>query len=219
MRVLVAEDEPDLARLVAMGLRREGMAVDVALDGQEALDRLEVVDYDVVVLDRDLPRVHGDAVCRLLVERRAPCRILMLTAADALEDRVAGLNLGADDYLVKPFAFAELAARIRALVRRPARGAPPVLRAGDLILDAAQQTVSRAGRPIALTPKEFALLEALLAAGGAVVSAEELLERVWDEHADPLTNTVRVTMMRLRHKLGPPPLVDTVVGRGYRVLP
>jgi DNA-binding response OmpR family regulator len=214
--VLVVEDERVLARNLAEGLRDAGLAVDLAYDGAGALDKLDLVDYDVVVLDRDLPGVHGDDVCRRLSERDAPCRVLMLTAAAGVEERVAGLSLGADDYLQKPFAFAELVARIRALSRRRP-SAPPVLSRGDLTADLARRTVTRAGRPISLTRKEFGILEALLLADGAVLSAEELLDRVWDEHLDPFSNIVQVTVGRLRRKLGDPQLIHTVVGTGYRL--
>ncbi len=217
MRVLVVEDERTLAEAVARGLRREGFAVDVADDGEAALDKAAGTAYDVVVLDRDLPRVHGDDVCRALAG--APARILMLTAASGVEDLVDGLTLGADDYLGKPFVFAELVARVRALGRRAAAAVPPVLTGGDLVLDSGRRLVTRRGRPLSLTRKEFGVLEVLLAANGAVVSAEELLERVWDEYADPFTNAIRVTVMTLRRKLGDPPLVETVVGVGYRIAP
>jgi DNA-binding response OmpR family regulator len=216
VRVLVVEDEDTLARRIAEGLRDEGLAVDVAADGRTALEKLDVVGYDVVVLDRDLPVLHGDDVCRALVARRAATRVLMLTAAGGVEDRVEGLTLGADDYLPKPFAFAELVARIRTLGRRlPA--ASPVLTRGDLVMDTARRTVTRAGRNLALTRKEFGLLEILLLADGAVVSAEELLDRVWDENLDPLSNIVQVTVARLHRKRGDPPLVTTVIGTGYRI--
>jgi DNA-binding response OmpR family regulator len=212
----VVEDERVLARNIAEGLRDAGLAVDLAYDGDEALAKLDVVDYDVVVLDRDLPGTHGDDVCGALAERGASSRVLMLTAAAGVEDRVAGLTIGADDYLPKPFAFAELVARIRVLSRRrPA--APPVLRRDDLAADLARRTVTRGARPISLTRKEFGVLETLLLADGATVSAEELLERVWDEHIDPFSNIVQVTVGRLRRKLGDPPLIHTVVGTGYRV--
>ena len=218
MRVLVVEDEEVMAEAVARGLRREGMAVDVALDGGAALEKAALNDYDVVVLDRDLPEVHGDDVCRALVAGPpTTARILMLTAAGQVDDKVAGLGLGADDYLAKPFAFAELVARVRALGRRAGAPRPPVLRAGDVALDPARRTATRAGVLLALTRKELAVLEVLLAAAGAVVSAEELLEKAWDEHADPFTNTVRVTVMNLRRKLGAPALVETVPGAGYRI--
>jgi DNA-binding response OmpR family regulator len=217
VRVLVVEDEELLADAIARGLRREGMAVDVALDGALALEKAALCRYDVVVLDRDLPAVHGDDVCRALVAAPAPARILMLTASGAVGERVDGLNLGADDYLGKPFAFAEVVARVRALARRAGQPRPPVLVRHDLSLDPAQARATRAGRDLALNRKELGVLEVLLAADGAVVSAEELLERVWDEHADPFTNTVRVTLANLRRKLGPPPLIETLVGTGYRL--
>jgi DNA-binding response OmpR family regulator len=216
MRVLVVEDQKTLANRIAEGLRDQGMAVDVAYDGVAAVEVTAVNRYDVVVLDRDLPRVHGDAVCASLVAGPSPARILMLTAAAAVEDRVDGLNLGADDYLPKPFAFTELVARVRALSRR-APSTPPVITRGDLTMDRARRRVSRDGRLVPLTRKEFGVLEAVLGADGAVVSAEELLENVWDEHADPFTNTVSVTMARLRRKLGDPPLIETVIGSGYRL--
>jgi len=224
VRVLVVEDEETLADAIARGLRREGMAVDVAGDGGVALEKAATNGYDVVVLDRDLPVVHGDEVCRSLIAASpAPGaaeipRILMLTAAGDLDDRVAGLMLGADDYLGKPFAFAELVARIRALSRRGSLAVKPVLEVGDVVLDPARHYVTRAGRPLPVTRKELAVLEVLLRAGGAVVSAEQLLERVWDEHADPFTNTIRVTVMNLRRKLGDPPVIETVVGSGYRIV-
>jgi DNA-binding response OmpR family regulator len=217
MRVLVVDDQADLVEILLEGLRAEGMAVDAALGGRHALEQLTVNDYDVVVLDRDLPDVHGDEVCRRLIRGDAMTRILMLTAAGGIDDRVDGLSLGADDYLAKPFAFAELVARIRALGRRARPAVPPVLVRGDLTVDAARRTATRAGRPLDLTVKEFGLLEVLLGADGAVVTAEELLERVWDAHADPFTNTVRVTMMRLRRKLGEPAVIETVPGAGYRI--
>ena len=217
MRVLVVEDEELLADAIARGLRREAIAVDVALDGDAALSKLDVNEYEVVVLDRDLPGMHGDDICARLVAEGSPTRILMLTAASDVRDRVDGLSLGADDYLGKPFSFAELVARIRALGRRSPVGRPPVLRVGDLELDPARHTVARGGRPIALGRRELATLEVLMQADGAVVSAEELLERVWDEHADPFSNAVRVTIARLRRKLGPPPLIETVIGGGYRL--
>jgi DNA-binding response OmpR family regulator len=217
MRVLVAEDHARLAETVAAGLRREGMAVDVALDGQQALDRALVTGYDVIVLDRDLPAVHGDEVCRQLVSAGGASRILMLTAAGTIEDKVDGLGLGADDYLAKPFAFAELVARIRALARRTRPPLPPLLTNGDLRLDPAHRVASRAGRRLALTPKEFAVLELLLAAHGTVVSAEQLLEKAWDEMADPFTTTVKATVHRLRAKLGDPPVIQTVAQAGYRI--
>jgi DNA-binding response OmpR family regulator len=193
------------------------MAVDTAGDGASALEKLDVNDYDVVVLDRDLPGVHGDDVCRHLSQSGATTRILMLTAAGSIGDRVEGLGIGADDYLPKPFFFEELVARVRALGRRTTPATPPILTHGDLTLDPARHTVTRAGRELFLARKEFGVLETLLAARGAVVSAEELLERVWDERTDPFTNTVRVTMRNLRRKLGEPQLIQTVIGKGYRV--
>ncbi|PRY02499.1 response regulator transcription factor [Allonocardiopsis opalescens] len=216
MRVLLVEDEHSLAKYLAVGLRRHGFAVDLAADGGSALDKCATTPYDVVVLDRDLPVVHGDAVCRELAER-GTARVLMLTASGAVEDRVSGLAMGADDYLGKPFAFSELVARVRALGRRSAPARPPVLRAADVVLDPARRTAERAGRLLHLTPKEFGVLEQLLAARGAVVSAETLLDKVWDEHADPFTNAVRITVGTLRRKLGEPPLVATVTGAGYRI--
>ena len=222
MRVLIAEDEGALADTIAKGLRREGMAVDVAYDGQAALDRATVNHYDVVVLDRDLPHVHGDDVCRTLVGTTTSSigpqpRILMLTASGTLDDRVDGLTLGADDYLAKPFAFAELVARLRALARRSQPPLPPLLERRGVTVDPARRVASRDGRFLRLTNKELAVLEVLLAADGAVVSAEDLLERAWDEHADPFTNAVRVTVMKLRKKLGRPPLIETLPGSGYRL--
>ncbi|MEV4318477.1 response regulator transcription factor [Actinocrispum sp. NPDC049592] len=217
MRVLVVEDEPILADAIAEWLRREAFAVDVALDGDSALERLAVNDYDVLVLDRDIPVVHGDEVCRSVVASGAATRILMLTAAAAVRDRVAGLGLGADDYLPKPFAFVELSARVHALLRRTRPAAPPVLERAGLRIDPARREVSRDGQAIALANKEFAVLTELVRAEGAVVSSEQLLEKVWDENIDPFTNVVRVTMMKLRRKLGDPPLVETVSGVGYRI--
>lgn len=217
MRVLVVEDERLLADAVAHGLRREGMAVDVAYDGTGALDRLGVNAYDVVVLDRDLPGVHGDDVCARVVAEAPSVRVLMLTAAVEVGERVAGFGLGADDYLGKPFAFAELVARVRALGRRSRDSVPPVLERDGLRLDPARHDVTRDGRAVRLSRKEFGVLEELLRADGAVVSAEQLLEKVWDENADPFTNVVRVTMMTLRRKLGEPALVQTVIGAGYRI--
>ncbi len=217
MRVLVAEDVEDMAAAIAAGLRREGMAVDVVLDGAAALDHLDITPYDVVVLDRDLPGVHGDEVCRRLAARRSGSRVLMLTAASTVRDRVEGLGLGADDYLPKPFDFAELVARIRAIGRRPATSLPPVLEDGDLSLDPGRRVAFRAGRRLDLSPKEFGLLEYLLAAGNRVVSAEELLEQVWDEAADPFTTAVKQTMRRLRLKLGDPPVISTVREGGYQI--
>jgi DNA-binding response OmpR family regulator len=217
VRVLVVEDERVLADAIATGLRREALAVDVAYDGAGALDRAEVNEYDVIVLDRDLPKVHGDEVCKRLVARRYSARIIMLTAAGELDDKVEGLSIGADDYLAKPFAFAELIARVRALGRRAAAPLPPVLERAGIKLDPARREVERDGRPIDLTRKEFAVLEVLLSADGAVVSSEQLLEKAWDEHIDPFTNVVRVTMMTLRKKLGDPPIIETVPGVGYRL--
>jgi DNA-binding response OmpR family regulator len=217
MRVLVVEDHPRLAATVATVLRREGMAVDIAFDGREALDRAGLTTYDVVVLDRDLPGIHGDEVCRSLVATGSRTRVLMLTAAGTLEDRVEGLGIGADDYLSKPFHIAELVARIRALARRAVPGLPPMMAHGDLELDSARRLVTRSGRPISLSPKEFAVLELLLSAQGAVVSTEQILERAWDDATDPFTNTVRMTVSRLRAKLGDPPVVETVVPIGYRI--
>ncbi len=217
MKVLVVEDHEVMARAIATGLRREGMAVDVALDGDDALGHLAVTRYDVVVLDRDLPGVHGDEICRRLADGRSPSRILMLTAASTVAARVEGLGLGADDYLPKPFDFAELTARIRALGRRSAAPLPPILSSGELSLDPARRVAVRACRRLDLSPKEFAVLECLLASAGQVVSAEELLERVWDEAADPFTTTVKTTMGRLRAKLGEPPVIRTVREAGYQI--
>ncbi|HEV7930816.1 MAG TPA: response regulator transcription factor [Actinomadura sp.] len=217
MRVLVVEDERVLADAIATGLRREALAVDVAYDGGGALERTGVNEYDVIVLDRDLPKVHGDDVCRQLVAERYPARILMLTAAGELTDKVEGLSIGADDYLAKPFAFAELTARVRALGRRAATPLPPVLERTGVSLDPGRREVHRDGRQVELTRKEFAVLEVLLRAEGAVVSSEQLLEKAWDEHIDPFTNVVRVTMMTLRKKLGDPPVIETVSGVGYRL--
>src|SRR5215468_860278 len=217
MRVLIAEDDDRLARAVAAGLRRRGMTADVALDGGGALDKLAVNAYDVVVLDRDLPGVHGDEICRRLAAGRAESRILMLTAARSVADRVEGLGLGADDYLPKPFDFTELVARVQALGRRATPVTPPVLRVGDVTLDPAKRVATRGGVALDLTNKEFGLLEVLMRADGAVVSTEELLERVWDANADPFTTIVRVTMRTLRRKLGDPPLIETLVGAGYRI--
>jgi DNA-binding response OmpR family regulator len=217
MRVLVVEDHEELAETVATGLRREGMAVDIALDGEAALMRAAVYGYDVIVLDRDLPGVHGDRVCERLVEQGGRTRVLMLTASGTIEDRVAGLGLGADDYLPKPFAFAELVARIRALARRAQPALPPVLRSGELTLDPGQRLAQRGGRRLELSVKELAVLELLLAARGAAVSPEELLERAWDSEADPFSNVVKVTISRLRRKLGDPPIIETVPGAGYRI--
>jgi DNA-binding response OmpR family regulator len=217
MRVLVVEDFEVLAKAVGTGLRREGMAVDVVLDGGAALDHLATTRYDVVVLDRDLPGVHGDDVCRRLAAGRCETRVLMLTAAGSVRDRIDGLDLGADDYLPKPFDFAELTARIRALGRRSGTPLPPTLERGELSLDPGRRVAFRGGRRLELSPKEFALLECLLAAGDRVVSAEELLERVWDEAADPFTTAVKTTVRRLRAKLGDPPVIETVREGGYRI--
>lgn len=217
MRVLVVEDFEPMARAIGTGLRREGMAVDVVHDGSGALEHLAITRYDVVVLDRDLPGVHGDEVCRRLAAGRSLSRILMLTAAGSLSDRVEGLDLGADDYLSKPFDFPELTARVRALGRRASVPLPPALGYGDVKLDPGRRFASRAGRRLALSAKEFAVLEYLLAAAGRVVSAEELLERVWDEAADPFTTAVKQTMHRLRAKLGDPPVIHTVREGGYRI--
>ncbi|WP_019807954.1 response regulator transcription factor [Saccharomonospora halophila] len=217
MRVLVVEDEAPLAEAIARGLRREGMAVDVAFHGDDGHEKATVTRYDVLVLDRDLPGMSGDELCREVVTSGQLSRILMLTASGDVADRVEGLSLGADDYLAKPFAFPELVARVRALGRRATPATPPVLTADDVELDPARRTVHRGGATIELTRKEFGVLEVLLAAEGAVVSSEELLERVWDENADPFTTTVRVTVMTLRKKLGEPGIIDTVVGSGYRV--
>jgi DNA-binding response OmpR family regulator len=217
MRVLVVEDFEPMARAIGTGLRREGMAVDVVGDGADALEHLAVTQYDVVVLDRDLPGVHGDEICRRLAARQAPSRILMLTAASSLTARVEGLDLGADDYLAKPFDFPELTARIRALGRRAATPLPPVLSYADIRLAPASRVASRAAQRLDLSPKEFAVLEYLLTAVGRVVSAEELLYRVWDEAADPFTTAVKQTMYRLRSKLGEPPVIHTVRDGGYRI--
>jgi DNA-binding response OmpR family regulator len=217
MRVLVVEDFEVLAAAIATGLRREGMAVDVVLDGSDALDHLAFTRYDVVVLDRDLPGVHGDEVCRQIVAGQSQSRVLMLTAASTVKERVDGLGLGADDYLPKPFDFAELVARVRALARRSAPAVPPALESGDVTLDPGRRVAFRAGRRLDLSPKEFAVLECLLASGDRVVSAEELLERAWDEAADPFTTAVKTTIRRLRAKLGEPPIIHTVREGGYRI--
>jgi DNA-binding response OmpR family regulator len=217
MRVLVVEDHEELAETVATGLRRQGMAVDIAADGVSALTQSRVYEYDVIVLDRDLPRLHGDRVCESLAGSGGRARVLMLTAAGEIEDRVTGLSLGADDYLRKPFAFAELVARIRALARRSQPALPPVLEHGDLQLDSGRRTARRAGNLIDLSAKEFAVLEVLMSARGTVVSAEDLLVRAWDEAVDPFSNVVKVTISRLRRKLGEPQLIETVPGAGYRV--
>jgi DNA-binding response OmpR family regulator len=217
MRVLVVEDHRELAATIAVGLRREGIAVDLVFDGQEALSLTTRQDYDVIVLDRDLPKLHGDHVCRTLVERGSQARVLMLTAAGAIEDRVDGLSLGADDYLAKPFGFAELVARIRALARRSQPALRPILVAGDIRLDTGRRFASRAGRRLELSAKELAVLEVLLAADGAPVSAGELLRRAWDRYTSPHSNVVNVTMLRLRRKLGDPPAIETVPRIGYRI--
>jgi DNA-binding response OmpR family regulator len=217
VRVLIVEDHQVLGAAIGTGLRREGMAVDVVVDGEQALESLAVTGYDVVVLDRDLPGVPGDEVCRQLVARRSPTRVLMLTAAGTVRERVHGLGLGADDYLPKPFDFAELVARVRALGRRSAAALPPVMQGADLTLDPARRVATRAGRRLDLSPKEFAVLECLLAAAGRVVSAEELLERAWDAAADPFTTAVKTTVRRLRIKLGEPPVIHTVREGGYQI--
>lgn len=217
MRVLVVEDEEALADAVARGLRREGMAVDVAYDGDAGHEKATITRYDVVVLDRDLPGMGGDDLCAEIVASGAVTRVLMLTASGTAADKVDGLSRGADDYLAKPFDFPELVARCRALGRRATPAVPPLLTAGDVVLDPARRTAARGGRPVELTRKEFGVLEVLMSAAGAVVSSEELLERVWDENADPFTTTVRVTVMTLRKKLGEAGVIETVVGAGYRV--
>jgi DNA-binding response OmpR family regulator len=217
MRVLIVEDQGDTAAALERGLRREGLAVDVAEDGREALLKATLASYDVVVLDRDLPAVHGDEVCRRLNALDPPSAVLMLTAAGEVEDRVAGLAVGADDYLGQPFSFAELTARVLALGRRVHRPRPPILRLADLELDTARRQARRGARELRLSAKEFGLLEALIVADGALLSTEELLARVWDENADPFTAAVRVTMSTLRRKLGEPPLIDTLPGAGYRI--
>jgi DNA-binding response OmpR family regulator len=217
MRVLVVEDEQLLADTLAEGLRRLSMAVDVCYDGDAALERVAMHGYDVVVLDRDLPKVHGDDVCRAMMAAGGEARVLMLTASGEVTDRVAGLRLGADDYLTKPFAFDELVARVQALARRARPALPPVLQRSGVVLDLPRHQVSRDGRHLSLSPKEFAVLEVLMRAEGSVVSAEDLLEKAWDEHADPFTNAVRVAVMTLRRKLGEPPVIDTLPGAGYRI--
>jgi DNA-binding response OmpR family regulator len=217
MRVLVVEDHPKLATTLATVLRREGMATDLAFDGNDALEHAAATDYDVIVLDRNLPGLHGDEVCQALITAGCRSRVLMLTAAGTIQDRVDGLDLGADDYLPKPFDFAELLARIRALARRSRPALPPTLVHDDLVLDSARRVVTRAGRLVSLSPKEFAVLELLLGAGGAVVSAEEILERAWDENADPFSTAVKTTISRLRSRLGNPPVIETVPQAGYRI--
>ncbi len=217
VRVLVIEDDEEMAEAIAFGLRQTGTAVDVAFDGPAGLQRSLVNDYDVIVLDRDLPGLHGDRVCAKLVASECRSRVLMLTAAAGIEDLVDGLGLGADDYLPKPFDFAVLVARIGALTRRAQPAIPPVLRHADLVLDTAQRRAFRADRQLELAPKEFGVLELLLASGGRSVSAEELLARVWDEAADPFSNAVKITVSRLRAKLGDPPIIETVAKSGYRI--
>ncbi|MER5966633.1 response regulator transcription factor [Streptomyces sp. NPDC002057] len=217
MRVLVVEDEAFLAEMIAEGLRRDALAVDVAADGLEALRKLRLGEYDVLVLDRDLPGMHGDDVCRRVVEQRLMTRVLMLTAAGTVRDRVEGLGLGADDYLAKPFAYDELLARVLALGRRARPALPPVLERAGIVLDTARRQASRDGRHLQLSRKEFAVLESLLRAEGAVVSGEDLIEQVWEEHTSYRTNAVRVTLSKLRAKLGEPPVVETVPGSGYRI--
>jgi DNA-binding response OmpR family regulator len=217
MRILLVEDHAKLAMALGAGLRQAGMAVDVVFDGDDALDHVAVTDYDVVVLDRDIPGTHGDDVCKQITAGGSPSRVLMLTAAGAVEDRVQGLGIGADDYLPKPCDFSELVARVRALARRPGVTVPPVVSAGDVALDPSRRVATRAGRPLPLNPKELAVLEVLLTAHGAAVSAEEILQRVWDEFADPFSQAVRTTISRLRAKLGEPPVIETVPKAGYRI--
>jgi DNA-binding response OmpR family regulator len=217
MRVLVVEDHKELAATIAVGLRREGMAVDIVFDGEDALRHTKRESYDVVVLDRDVPKLHGDDVCRALVARRSPARVLMLTASGTIEDRVDGLSIGADDYLPKPFAFAELVARIRALARRTQPALKPVLVSGDIRLDTVHRVASRAGRRLELSRKELAVLELLLAADGSPLSARQLLARAWDEYVDSFSDVVKVTISRLRRKLGDPPVIETVPHFGYRI--
>ncbi|WP_248958157.1 response regulator transcription factor [Sphaerisporangium perillae] len=217
MRVLVVEDDEEMAQTVAVGLRRAQMAVDVAFDGPGGLERALHNDYDVIVLDRDLPGMHGDTVCAELITAGCRSRVLMLTAAATTDDLVDGLSLGADDYLPKPFDFPALVARITALARRAHPIVPPVLRHGDLVVDTARRKAGRGDRRLELAPKEFGVLELLLASKGRAVSAEELLERVWDEAADPFTNAVKITISRLRAKLGDPPIIETVAKSGYRI--
>lgn len=217
MRVLIVEDERDLSSAIARGLRLDGLAVDEAHDGEDGLEKALVNEYDVVILDRNLPRLHGDDVCRELRAQGVDVRVIMLTAASEIGDRVAGLNLGADDYLPKPFAFDELRARVHAMARRTGTARPPLLERAGVRLNPATHEVSRSGSRIELSPKEFGVLAELLRADGAVVSSEQLLERVWDEHTDPFSNVVRVAVMTLRKRLGDPPVVETVVGVGYRL--
>ena len=219
MRVLVVDDEEDLADALRTALQRAAIAADVAYDGDAALVQLAVNDYDAVILDRDLPGVSGDEVCRAIAGQRLPARVLMLTAARRLDQKVAGFELGADDYLTKPFELPELIARLRALARRPSEGAPPVLAVGDVELDPFRVEVRRAGRWVPVTRKEFAVLQVLMAARGGIVSAEQLLEKAWDENANPFTNAIRVTISSLRKKLGEPPVIQTVSGHGYRIGP
>ena len=217
MRVLVVEDEEIMADALARGLRRSGYAVDLVTDGGAALDQAAINHYDVILLDRDLPVVHGDEVCRTLVREGTAARVLMLTAAGTVKELVDGFALGADDYLPKPFAFAELLARVEALARRTTPAVPPLLSVGEVDIDTARRMVTRAGRPVRLTLKEYGVLAELARARGAVVSAEDLMERVWDEHADAFSNAVRVTMVGLRRKLGEPPVIETLRGAGYRL--
>ena len=217
MRVLIIEDDEALADVLARGLRQDGLAVDLAFDGEEGIEKAEVTPYDVVVLDRGLPGISGDEVCTALVAMETTPRIIMLTAAGNVDSRIEGLSLGADDYLPKPFVMAELIARIRALARRPNAATPPQLVSGDLVIDTTRHAATRGDRPLSLTRKEFGVLETIVAAQGRVVSSEDLLERVWDEAADPFTNAVRITVMTLRRKLGDPPLIETVIGVGYKL--
>jgi DNA-binding response OmpR family regulator len=217
MRILLVEDHARLAMALGAGLRQAGMAVDVVFDGDDALEHVAVTDYDVVVLDRDIPGTHGDDVCKQITAGGSSSRVLMLTAAGTVEDRVQGLGIGADDYLPKPCDFSELVARVRALARRPGATVPPVFSVGDISLDPSRRVATRAGRPLPLNPKELAVLEVLLTADGAVVSAEEILQRVWDEFADPFSQAVRTTISRLRAKLGEPPVIETVPKAGYRI--
>jgi len=218
MRVLVIEDDVLLGDAVGRGMRQAGFAVDVTWNGMDGLEHVAVIDYDVVVLDRNLPDIHGDEVCRSIAEKKLSPRVLMLTAEGSIQARVDGLDVGADDYLPKPFAMVELIARIRALARRPSRATPSVIEIGDMTIDNSAHRVTRAGRELSLTPKEFGVLATFAATPGEVVSAEHLLEAVWDELADPFTNAVRITMMTLRRKLGEPPLIETIVGVGYRLI-
>ncbi|MFO7325029.1 MAG: response regulator transcription factor [Pseudomonadota bacterium] len=217
MRVLVVEDERELALAIADGLRQHAMAVDVAFDGAGALEKIDLNPYDVVVLDRDLPRLSGDEVCRRMVAHSAPARVLMLTAAAAVRERVAGLELGADDYLTKPFAFSELVARVKALARRASPALPPVIERHGIRVDVHRGTVHRHERPLALSRKEFAVLLELLRADGGIVSTEQLLEKAWDDEVNPFTNVVRFTIMKLRRKLGDPAVIETLPGSGYRI--